>query len=107
MERTSDKSPESQESATGLYTGQKWIIENPKFLSVVISGESYNGLVDKDNNSISDDPEYILAHEIAGHADPRLNDKGDGKTVNAVEVENIIRKETNAKERREEPNHVQ
>lgn len=28
MERTSDKSPESQESATGLYTGQKWIIEN-------------------------------------------------------------------------------
>jgi hypothetical protein len=54
-----------------------------------------------------DDPEYILAHEIAGHAEPRLNDKGDGKTVNAVEVENIIRKETNAKERREEPNHVQ
>ncbi len=79
----------------------------PKFLSVVISGESYNGLVDKDNNSISDDPEYILAHEIAGHAEPRLNDKGDGKTVNAVEVENIIRKETNAKERTEEPNHVQ
>ncbi len=77
------------------------------FFSVVISGESYNGLVDKDNNSISDDPEYILAHEIAGHAEPRLNDKGDGKTVNAVEVENIIRKETNAKERREEPNHVQ
>lgn len=76
-------------------------------ISVVISGESYNGLVDKDNNSISDDPEYILAHEIAGHAEPRLNDKGDGKTVNAVEVENIIRKETNAKERREEPNHVQ
>jgi hypothetical protein len=53
------------------------------------------------------DPEYILAHEIAGHAEPRLNDKGDGKTVSAVEVENIIRKETNAKERREEPNHVQ
>ena len=76
-------------------------------ISVVISGESYNGLVDKDNKSISDDPEYILAHEIAGHAEPRLNDKGDGKTVNAVEVENIIRKETNAKERREEPNHVQ
>jgi len=57
--------------------------------------------------TVLNDPEYILAHEIAGHAEPRLNDKGDGKTVNAVEVENIIRKETNAKERREEPNHVQ
>lgn len=34
MERTSDKSPESQESATGLYTGQKWIIENRPQISL-------------------------------------------------------------------------
>ena len=74
---------------------------------VVISGKSYNKLVDKDGNSISDKPEYILAHEIAGHAEPRLNKKKNGKVVNAVKIENIIRRETNEKERKDEPNHMQ
>jgi RHS repeat-associated protein len=76
-------------------------------ISVVISGKTYNGLVDKDGNSISDKPEFILAHEIAGHAEPRLNDNGKGDVVNAVEIENAIRRETNEKERKEEPEHVQ
>ena len=75
--------------------------------SVVISGKSYDNLVDKDGNSISDKPEYILAHEIAGHAEPNMNNKNTETLVNAVEIENIIRKETNEKERKEEPNHVQ
>lgn len=74
---------------------------------VVISGKSYNGLVDKNGISISDEPEYILAHEIAGHAEPRLNNIGNGEVVNAVEIENIIRRETNKKERKEDPSHVQ
>ena len=76
-------------------------------ISVVISGESYNNLVDKDGEPISDGPEYILAHEIAGHAEPRLNKAENEIVVNAVEVENAIRRETNEKERKEEPNHVQ
>ena len=62
--------------------------------------------MDKNGNRISDKPEYILAHEIAGHAEPRLN-KEEGKVVNAVEIENTIRRETNEKERKEEPKHVQ
>jgi len=74
---------------------------------VVISGKSYNKLTDRDGNSISDKPEYILAHEIAGHAEPRLNNKGKENVVNAVNIENAIRRETNEKERKEEPNHVQ
>ena len=37
MERTSDKSPESQESATGLYIGQKWIIENRPQISLKVA----------------------------------------------------------------------
>ena len=74
---------------------------------VVISGKSYNGLVDKDGISISDEPEYILAHEIAGHAEPKLNNIGNGEVVNAVEIENKIRRETYKKERKEEPSHVQ
>jgi hypothetical protein len=57
--------------------------------------------------SISDKPEYILAHEIAGHAEPNMNNKNTETLVNAVEIENIIRKETNEKERKDEPNHVQ
>lgn len=56
---------------------------------------------------ISDGPEYILAHEIAGHAEPRLNDDGNGKVINSVEIENTIRRETNEKERKEEPGHDQ
>jgi RHS repeat-associated protein len=76
-------------------------------ISVVISGKSYDGLVDKDGNKISDGPEYILAHEIAGHAEPRLNDDGNGKVINSVEIENTIRRETNEKERKEEPGHDQ
>ena len=76
-------------------------------ISVVISGKSYEGLVDKDGNKISDGPEYILAHEIAGHAEPRLNDDGNGKVINSVEIENTIRRETNEKERKEEPGHDQ
>lgn len=74
---------------------------------VVISGKSYKGLVGKDGISISDEPEYILAHEIAGHAEPRLNNTGNGEVVNAVEIENKIRRETYKKERKEEPSHVQ
>ena len=51
--------------------------------------------------------EYILAHEIAGHTEPRLNNTGNGEVVNAVEIENKIRRETYKKERKEEPSHVQ
>ena len=72
----------------------------------LVNGKSYEKLVDKDGNSISDRPEYILAHEIAGHAEPRMNNK-EGKVKNAVEIENQIRRETNEKERKEEPDHVQ
>ena len=48
-----------------------------------------------------------MIHEIAGHAEPKMNNKNTETLVNAVEKENIIRKETNEKERKEDPNHVQ
>jgi hypothetical protein len=51
MERTSDKSPESQESATGLYTGQKWIIENRPQISPV-SAELYGYIVLGNNTPV-------------------------------------------------------
>jgi hypothetical protein len=35
------------------------------------------------------------------------HDPGNGEVVNAVEIENIIRRETNEKERKEDPKHVQ
>ena len=47
------------------------------------------------------------SNEIAGHAEPKMNNKNTETLVNAVEKENIIRKETNEKERKEDPNHVQ
>ena len=58
-------------------------------------------------SSIPDTPEYILAHEIAGYAEPRLNNSEDRPIVNAIEIENTIRRETNQKERKEDSNHVQ
>ena len=49
----------------------------------------------------------LTSCEIAGHAEPRLNDDGNGKVINSVEIENTIRRETNEKERKEEPGHDQ
>ena len=73
---------------------------------VAISGKSYDNLEDKEGNPISDDPEYILAHELAGHAEPNMNKTDDDSVGNAVEIENTIRRETYKEERKEEPWHV-
>ena len=73
---------------------------------VAISGKSYDKLEDKEGNPISDDPEYILAHELAGHAEPNMNKTDDDSVGNAVEIENTIRRETYKEERKEEPWHV-
>lgn len=73
---------------------------------VAISGKSYDNLEDKEENPISDDPEYILAYELAGHAEPNMNKTDDDSVGNAVEIENTIRRETYKEERKEEPWHV-
>lgn len=60
-------------------------------------------------NSVKDPVEYILAHELAGHAVPMITTKNlkEGKNGNAVDTENQIREETNEKQRRSDPNHTE
>lgn len=46
----------------------------------------------------------VLIHEIVGHAAPAI---AGSETGNAVENENIVRKELNLQEREKEANHAE
>ena len=69
--------------------------------NIVVSGKPYNGLKDCDGNKLVDTPNYILAHELVGHAIPMLiggsNNEGGTLTKpingNAIDNENKVRKE--------------
>ena len=66
---------------------------------ITISGRSYYGLHDTKGNILYDGPEYILAHELAGHAIPWTSPqifKDNMDTGYAIDSENLIRKETGA-----------
>lgn len=71
-------------------------------MKIVVSGNSYNGLKDDNGNKMIDTPNYILAHELVGHAIPMLiggtiNDNGiltRPINSNAIDNENKVRKET-------------
>ena len=52
-----------------------------------------------------DPPAMILAHEIAGRAAPNMT--GDHRIGNAVDDENIIRKEVNMPPRVQDPSHIE
>jgi RHS repeat-associated protein len=70
---------------------------------VVISGNSNTNLVDTNGNPLRDEPADILAHELVGHAIPRITGP---KTGNAVTDENKVRKEVpGSSQRAPEPNH--
>jgi hypothetical protein len=71
---------------------------------VVVSGTSYDGLKDVEDKDLVDTPNYILSHELVGHAIP---DMIGSDTGNAVENENKVREETNSKQRKENKNHVE
>ena len=70
-------------------------------MKIVVSGKPYNGLKDCDGNKLVDTPNYILAHELVGHAIPMLiggsNNEGGTLTKpingNAIDNENKVRKE--------------
>jgi hypothetical protein len=57
---------------------------------VVISGNSYVGLRDAKGNSLRDTPADILAHELVGHAIPKIVGSDTG---NAIDNENKVRRE--------------
>ena len=67
-----------------------------------MTGKETYTLFDSEGKQIYDGPEYILAHELAGHAIPYttpsiFSDNRD--TGYAVDSENIIRRETNVPQR--------
>jgi RHS repeat-associated protein len=66
---------------------------------IIFTGASYDKLEDNEGNIIYDGPEYILAHELVGHAIPWTNPsilEDPRETGYAYDSENIIRLETNA-----------
>ena len=70
-----------------------------EYAIVMISGKECYSLLDNDFNNIADPPEYILAHELVGHAIPWIarqiySDNRD--TGFAYDAENVVRKETDA-----------
>ena len=58
----------------------------------------------KSSNRSENRPLIYIIHEIVGHAAPALV---GSETGNAVENENIVRKELNLQEREKEVNHVE
>ncbi len=64
--------------------------ETSKYADITISGNPYNNLQDSSGNKLADEPADILAHELVGHAIPKLV-KSD--TGNAVDNENKVRAE--------------
>ena len=70
---------------------------------VVISGNANTNLVDTNGNPLRDEPSDILAHELVGHAIPRITGP---RTGNAVTDENKVRKEVpGSSQRAPERNH--
>ena len=69
---------------------------------VYISGNENKNLKDTEGKPLEDKPADILAHELVGHAVPKLLNKTGG---NAVEDENKVRKETGSKLREASPAH--
>ena len=68
--------------------------------NVVLTGNTNYSLQDTEGGSLYCGPEYILAHELVGHAIPYTtpsiyNDNRD--TGYAIDSENIVRSETNSK----------
>ena len=83
-------------SLSDIGEGATWCNPNGN-AEVVISGNTVYSMRDESGNDLYDGPEYILAHELAGHAIPWIapsiyNDNRD--TGYAIDSENIIRKET-------------
>ena len=59
---------------------------------------------DTNGNEVKKPAGEVLIHEIVGHAAPAIT---GSETGNAVENENIVRKELNLQEREKEVNHVE
>lgn len=78
----------------------------PSDQNVVVSGQSYTGGIQTSTGDpLTETPNYILAHELVGHAIPGI---GLGDTGNAVNNENKIRIEIpDADLRKVEPAHVE
>ncbi|MEB3380593.1 hypothetical protein VL762_12865 [Flavobacterium psychrophilum] len=64
--------------------------ETSKYADITISGNPYNNLQDNNGNKLADEPADILAHELVGHAIPKLVKPDTG---NAVDNENKVRAE--------------
>lgn len=73
-------------------------------VNVIISGNANDKLKDQEDKVLEDEAADILYHEIVGHPDPKVLGADTG---NAINNENIIRKELNKPLRRENPKHVE
>ena len=74
---------------------------------IYISGNENKNIKDEKGKSLIDKPSDILAHELVGHAIPRVVGSDTG---NAVENENKVRKQQgkgNDQKRAPEPKHVE
>jgi RHS repeat-associated protein len=71
---------------------------------VVISGNGNSNAIDIKGRSFTESPADILAHELVGHAIPKVVGKDTG---NAVENGNKVRAQTGKQLRGAEPQHVE
>lgn len=75
--------------------------------AVVVSGLANRHITDENDISVPDPAEMILAHELAGHAEPNVNMERNKPLKNAIEIENKIRDEIGMTRRKEDSSHVQ
>jgi RHS repeat-associated protein len=60
---------------------------------VAINNQPYSGIKDQQGNTLTAQPDDILAHEIVGHAAPEMLHKSAAGTGDAVDDENVMRSE--------------